>query len=656
MPTVRPTATTYTDDSTPSDMGARFAGDMLARVKSWLRVEQPAREPEQTDEYRMLHEIFAHKSELEAEQARLRELYRRFDNLYYANTIDKDGGADHWPEGKPKGAAGRVHISVNAHAVYVDIPASLQAVEPIMNYVPGPGAEEREAAARREQLFWQWWDDDDLDLKADDICRIKGLYGDAAVKVYWDPIEKRPTTLVLESLENLYLGWGDSNFRRLDWAIYCYGLSPQAVEETYGVDVEMKRAEGGGYYPWVTRSSADHADPLDQLSGGEERQRQQTAYEKAQVHVYDYWYKRPAGAGKKPTIWNCIYVGNYMVKPPTRHKEYDNLPFVLISNAKVPGQPTGRSDLYDVEQILREKDERLTQAAQMIHQVIRGQMWQLVGPDAPDDVPANAIPQPNKVATPGSGNEIRTIQPFMPQFAVEDFLTRLDREAATITGLNDLLLGLAPAGALNSSKAIAALTANFVARVNPKRKLLYRGYRDIWDMAATIWERKSTDIRAILDGQHRISIKAPDLTPRDELETAQMAVNLIQNRIWSSERGMDATGVEDPSEEKGLIREEQTDASLNPAAVQAMAQLMVVFQQLGIGAPPGAEELAGQQAQSLNTQRTLNPNAPGTPSLNAPENAGNAPPESQPANAGLRAQTLLQGGEAQGRILSQQEI
>src|SRR3990167_3568495 len=135
MPTVRPPATTYTADSTPSDMGARFAGDMLARVKSWLRVEQPAREPEQTDEYRMLHEIFAHKSELEAEQARLRELYRRFDNLYYANTIDKDGGADRGREGKPKGAAGRVHISVSAHAVYVDIPASLQAVEPIMNYV-----------------------------------------------------------------------------------------------------------------------------------------------------------------------------------------------------------------------------------------------------------------------------------------------------------------------------------------------------------------------------------------------------------------------------------------------------------------------------------------------------------------------------------------
>jgi len=292
-----------------------------------------------------------------------------------------------------------------------------------------------------------------------------------------------------------------------------------------------------------------------------------------------------------------------MVKPPTRHKEYDNLPFVLISNAKVPGQPTGRSDLYDVEQILREKDERLTQAAQMIHQVIRGQMWQLVGPDAPDDVPANAIPQPNKVATPGSGNEIRTIQPFMPQFAVEDFLTRLDREAATITGLNDLLLGLAPAGALNSSKAIAALTANFVARVNPKRKLLYRGYRDIWDMAATIWERKSTDIRAILDGQHRISIKAPDLTPRDELETAQMAVNLIQNRIWSSERGMDATGVEDPSEEKGLIREEQTDASLNPAAVQAMAQLMVVFQQLGIDVPP--EEVGDARRQISNRWRLL---------------------------------------------------
>jgi hypothetical protein len=622
-----------------------------ARVFADATYRANGMDPNEQDDYRLLADIATKKGQLEAEHGRLRSLFARFDNLYFPQSIAEQGGADHWPEGRQPG---RVHTSLNTPPVYVDIPASLQAVAPVENYVSASNdEEERSAAARAERLYFQWKEDSDFELEVHKACVVKALYGFTYAKVWWDAVEKMPTVRILDSPENLYVGWGDSDYRRMDWAIYCYGISPQAAEEDYGVTVSPVRYADDRYAAYV---SGTHADPLMQKSmeyevGG----RLRTAYESLQVEVYDYWYKRPAGKGKKPEIWNAIFVGNEMVEH-ARHREYETLPYIALPNTYIPGSPYGRPELYDLEQLIREKDERISEGGQMIHSIVGGQMWQLVGEDAPDDVAPNAIPKPNKVATPGPGNELRAIQPFVPQFALEDYLKRLDAEEEKVSGLNDLLIGRAPATILGSSKAITALVANYEARIRMKRDLLYRWRKEVWKMAATIWEAKDRDIKEILDGRHRLHIVAPELTPRDQLENAQKAINLVQNRLWSMSRAMDATGVEDPEEEMNLIRSEQTDPALNPASVQAQVSLAAGMQQLGM--QPGQAGAPATQAQTENTARTLNRPAAGGESLNAEENQGNPPPETQPENArpGGLVQTMVQDGEASGRILTQTQI
>jgi hypothetical protein len=382
--------------------------------------------------------------------------------------------------------------------------------------------------------------------------------------------------------------------------------------------------------------------------------RQRTAYEDMQVEVYDYWYRKAGTSRKRPEIWNAIYVGNALVEHK-RHPEYDELPYILLANDFIPGYPYGRPELYDLEQLFREKDERLSEAGQMIHSAVGGQMWQIVGPEAPDDVPANAIPKPNKVAAPGAGSEIKTIQPFLPAFPVEEYLKRLDYELEGASGINELLMGRAPLTALGSSKAINALIANYSSRIKMKRDLYYQFRKRVWRMSAKVWERKDSDVRAIIDGQYAIAVDPPDLTPRDALENAQRLINLVQNRLISMERAMDEVGVEDPETEKEIIRTEQTDPALNPAAVQAQMTLAAGMQALGVEqgqAPPTPE-------QAANSARTLNRPAAGGQSLNAPENQGNPPAESLPANAQpgqALAQTMVQEGEASGRVVTQVPI
>ena len=589
--------------------------------------------PDTNFEFNLFGEVLMRKQTGEPEQNRLRALFRRFDNLYHPNIITL-GGADHWADDATARTAGRAHVSVNVHAAYVNIPASLQAVMPVINYIPaGEDKDSRMLAANAERLFFRWAEENQFELLLEDACFIKSLYGYTAGKIYWDAENRLPRLRIVEMPENLYLGFGMSDFSRLDWAIYTYGMSPQAVEEDYGIKV-VATQQGG---KWYNYTASTHDDPIANVYQNQfERNplRRETPYEMQQVEVYDYWYKVPGAPGKAPTVYNAIFVGNTLVKN-TAHSEYrGEIPYILLSNAKVPGSPYGKPELYDVEQLLREKDERITNQAQMIHSVIGGQMFQLVGPEAPDEVPANAIPKPGKMAAPGPGNEIRSISPFIPQFQIEDYNRRVDREIAVVTGLNDLLLGLAPSGVLGSSRAIASLVANYEARIAPKRKLLYSWIKKVWKMCAQMWETKQEEVGLVFNGNYRLDITPPELTPRDTLELAQTAINLVQNRIWSAERAMDRVGVEDPEGEMIVIREEQTDATINPSSVMAMANLMQMFQQMGMQQQQAAaEQFAQQQASVANTARTLQAPAAGTQSLNQPENQAQPPAEATPENA-----------------------
>jgi hypothetical protein len=268
----------------------------------------------------------------------------------------------------------------------------------------------------------------------------------------------------------------------------------------------------------------------------------------------------------------------------------------------------------------------------------------------------------------------------MPSFQVETHLTRIDRELVDVSGLSELLRGLAPPQVLSSGKAINALVANYESRIRIKRDLYYRWRRDIRELAFTIWGEKERDIKPVLMSPYRHDIVPPTLTPRDDMETATMASNLVQMKLWSGARGMDRVGVDDPETEQDIIREEQTDATLNPAAVMTMAQMLSVLKQLGIPAPQDATNVAAQQQQALASSRLLGGAAGGQPAMNAegeqpmaPPEAGTPPPEGvplggevppgqQPAETGgLEGQMMMQQmtpteGPPRTRILSQQKL
>lgn len=631
--------------------GARMASDDVTRTilnRLLVRIGQVRQE----------HEVF-------------RNWCDRADGMYFVELTEKHG-ADAWPEHASAKTNGRQHVSVNSFAVYVDTPSSLQAVEPIEDMLPTDTTDDsRIAAAAKERMYTAWKQEEDFELKFHKATTVKSLYGRTAARVYYDEDKRRPCIEVIQQPRNLFLGWKTDNFEELEWVAYRMYYDPMSLTEEYGVEVKAARDDGDGKaVPMVFQRDWDSTPT-----------RVSAAVLGSRIEVYDYWYREAVwqrGKFVRMKTMNVVIAGNVIIRQPTEYREYKGkLPYVVLFNTFVPGLPNGRPDLYDVEPLIREKMERITSGSQLIANVTGGDAYQLTGPDAPTRVPNGLKPIIGGVIAPGPGNRVEVITPFIAQFQLEQFLVRIDRELAAISGLNELLLGLSQAQSLNSSKAINAFIANYETRLSMRRKLLYKWRREVWELAYMVMrERAEGEVKEGIEAIEKggggfLDITDPSLSPRDDMETMQRAINAVNNKLWSQRTAMNIVGIDDPETEQDLIREERTDATMFPADVQVMAQLMAALQSLGLNAP-AAQAAAGAQAASGNDalRQALGgggadasqygtqpqpPALPGAPAEGQPANASGVPFASAPDNAPV-LQGMVQGGTAKGRIMTQQKL
>lgn len=598
---------------------------------------------------------------------------RRNDALFYSTTFTAFG-ADLWADDPNLNIDGRSHVSLNNPQVYVEVPAALQAVEPIENIDAVEDSDEaRTDANAMERLRESWRGDEQWQLKRHKAATVKGLYGRTASFVYPDERKGYPCAEVVINPRNLYLGFKDDNYDSLEWAAQVILIDPNAAMERYSVDITARSREDGSIMPWVT-TALDYVDadvPRPELNWGP-----------ARVEVWDYWFRRVGTKGEKgkPSkmeTWNVIVVGNEVV----REEKYDYyegvIPYVPLFNTFIPGTPTGRSELHDMEQLIREKMTRITAGAQMIQKATAGDYWQITGENAPARGAAGVKPMLNQTVSPGPGNRFENIAPFIAEFQLEQFLGRIDREMAIISGLNDLLLGLAPAAVLNSSKAINALIANYESRIAMRRLLFYEWDRKTWELTAKVWSYMSGEggklmKRILANGMPKLDIQDPSLSPRDEMEQATRAANLVGAKLWSQVRGMDAVGVDDPEQEQNIIRRESTDATLWPDRVNLMVQLMSALNAASQQMPQGAAAQAqGQQASGAaalqdalgvsTSENTVGSQLAGDQGM-MPQAAGgeNSPFAQGPRGAAAQqtgpqdtqVQSMIANGKLSGRILN----
>jgi hypothetical protein len=177
-----------------------------------------------------------------------------------------------------------------------------------------------------------------------------------------------------------------------------------------------------------------------------------------------------------------------------------------------------------------------------------------------------------------------------------------------------------------------------------RRDLFYEWRIRVWALSQRLWANETSGLTDIFKAAGRLEVINPSLTPRDDIETASMAANLLSAKIWSQTRAMDMTGVEDPEAEQQRIREERTDASLFPADVQTMAATIATLQQLQTSmqqvqqqamAAGGQSGAPGQLSPGAIQQAYAQQSAgmTGSPMMNGAGEGMMLPPEAMPLNA-----------------------
>ena len=630
--------------TTAADIGAAQLDTVLAGLEAEALVAAEAHSRyTQTDSY----------------QSVLKNKYYRYHS-YYAPVA-----GDQWPEDLAQ-RPGKIHITTNLVKPAVDINARLQAILPRVTLKPdGLSEQERAKAEAAEKLVLEWLDLSGWEVWLGTLARVKGIYGKGIIKVFWNSKNKRPDARVIENPANLHVGWGSSDFSVMDWALYEYNVSPlEAMARFPGL---MISPAGGGKLNITV--AGDHDDPLSQKVPMGDLSLlsrpvayQPSDYEQKQVKVWDYWYKKPNG--EDFTVCNAMFVGGVLVKPAgwkskiSEHSYLPDIPYVVIPEDTEPGSPEGISMVEGLIDLQIELNRGLSHWAQLVADEI-DPAWVLEGENA-DSIPAGMIPKGGEVVAAGSGNHLLALSKGVNIYPVSEMVASFWNHYHKMTGLPPILFGDMP-GAQTSGRAVAIQVEAAANRLDPKRKLLYAGLRELlifWTYMAEKMNPKMpvgvdaetgkvimAGVKDIVGGFRRWKIVAPEITPRDVIESTQNEINKVQGKLSSLDTAMDSLGVDSPLEEMKKIQQERMNAQLFPQDVQAYVSLFPLIQQI-------QQQQAQMQQQIAQLPQGAGPNVPGAP-------AGPGGPVAQAqtgVNAAQQAQFAAQPaaiGEDQNQPMTQ---
>lgn len=617
-------------------------------------------------------------AETEAYQQRIKSRYFRLHH-WYAPLY-----GDQWPEDASI-RPGKIHITANIIKPAVDIDARLQGILPRIALVPdGIDDDSRKRAAASEKIHLRLLEESEWDVWFNTLTKTKSLYGKGVLKPFWNTTDGRPDVHVLENPSNLRLGWGSSDFTVLDWAIYEYAISPlEAMRRYPGIQVHPTRGES----PLLVTRASDHSDPLGMRpldpSGTMSIQTLHrpvpylpSDYERKQVRVWDFWYR-----DANQVVRNAIIIEGVIAQPIARHPELMDIPYIVIENDHEPGTPEGMSSADMLIDLQIEYNRALSHWAQLIADEI-DPAWQLTGENA-DSIPDGLVPQGGEIVAAGAGNKIEPIVKPVNQMPLQALMAEFWQTYHRISGLSDIQFGQAN-GTQTTGRALAVQIEAALNRLDPKRKLLYKGLKRLllyWtymlENRNPVFEYQGLDgqpqtahVKDIVHDLTRWKVIAPEITPKDAIENTTNEINKVNAKLISLHSAMDNLGTDSPEDEISLIEEERSNAHVYPGEVQSfvatvtsLAQLQQQLQAMGMtpqeflgnavpGTPDKRVTTAGQgmMQNQLAQAQPQQPEANNEPGAGQPATApgGMAPPPGVPGNPNLEQRVRLRSTPSGG--------
>jgi hypothetical protein len=365
----------------------------------------------------------------------------------------------------------------------------------------GDGTEARERANRVERLLAAAISALQLDRLDLALATDASVTGDAAMKVTWDDIRRRPRVVAVDPAALVVTHEpGDP------WSI-------ATVHHAYGV-------AGRDAGRLVTRERANHLglDP-------------NRAYP-----VIETWSERR---------WRVTIAGQEVIDNPN---PYGWIPYVLAANDPLPGSRWGTSDLTDLIDTCRELNRRMTVLSRVLElsgapiavlENVDGSEGISVGPGAKWELPEGAKAYLLDLLQ-GGGAETHIAYIDLLYRALHD-LSETPRTAFGDSG-RDL-----------SGAALEVEIQPLVQKVSRKRRM--------WDAVfarrnAMLLDLLETFGGAAIGGLRQTTAIWPPVLPSDRDSAVRNAVSLVASGVQSRRGAMASLGEEDPDGELARIREE----------------------------------------------------------------------------------------------------
>jgi hypothetical protein len=592
-----------------------------------------------------------------------RAKYARYHH-YYAPV---DG--DQWPGDDREG---KIHITANIIKAFIDVESRILSLLPRITNVPSSkDADSRRKSETVEELFLRFLELSGWETWMVDWNRIGCIYGIKVLKPFWNARAKRPDVRVIEQPQNLMIGYGSSDFTVVDWVIYKYFISPSEARRRFPDAIITSPGDGK---PLTISRRSDHSDPLAQKQGvigsaisaassavdrirfGEAR----TAYEDRQIECWDYWYYNEEGE-----VYNAQLLQRVIIDGPTSHPEMPRIPYIIVENDHEPGSPEGMSSVEPLIDVQMGLNRAFSHSAQVAADN-SGTAYQLAGDNA-DSVPEGIVPAEDEIIPAGSGNQILAIERNANTFPLNELIKSYWEAAHRISGLPEIMFGNIPS-ADTSGRVMAIQIEAAANRLDLKRRREYNGLRDLmlfWgymliqkDPMVTVTRRKESQegsmepgelesfqvkVAEAIKGFDRWNIVAPEITPRDSIETSQNVMQLVNAKLMPLVEGMDRIGLESPEQAIAMIEKERSNARLFPADVQTYASVLqllnAIVQEQQMAAAQAAQQGAGAVAEGQAAAQGAEPTL--LPDQNQGSQPGMAPPPGAPPPGGIGAE--LQG-------------
>ncbi len=365
---------------------------------------------------------------------------------------------------------------------------------------PSSKLQANEVANRAERALAQAIGTSDLAQLDLALCVESAVLGDAAVKVTWDVVAKRPSVVAVDP-STLIATWEPDNPRRIVTMTQAYRLSGDAIGRVFAGSGETLAPER--MYPVIERWTDER--------------------------------------------WSVEIAGQ---RVRGEANPYGWIPYVVAANNPRPHSFWGESDLVDLFDVCRELNSRMSVLSRVLElsgapiavlENVDGSDGITVGPGAKWELPEGAKAYLLDLLSGGGvGLHVEYVQ--LLYRALHD-LSETPRTA------------FGDSGRALSGAALEVEIQPLVQRVHRKRRMFDGLYQARNGRMLDLLERFGG---LDLGGLRRTETIWPGVLPSDTESAVRNAVNLVQNGIQSRRTAMTSLGETDPDAELALVAAEST--------------------------------------------------------------------------------------------------